>query len=353
VLAAKQVLADLDAARAARPWYTPSSAFLAALTTAQAAVASAASATVESQQGAWGAKGLDAAVHAQVLLFSEAGVQYARAHSASGSAWGVTFDNISGGADALQTVAQLYGRDGWVRIVFDRSQPASAYVDEIAAAHAAGLRVVGELLDSLYMASISDAGWQQRVASYVSTLPDVDEWEVGNEVNGNWLGNGVAAKIAYAANFVKQHTRARTLLTLYWQLGEDDAAHSMFTWAAANLGPAAASIDDIGISLYPENNPMGSSFDRVMRTLHAQFPGQRLMITELGYWSRDLGHTWWWGSQSDPYGAGRLAVAGLYQSAVFGFPYSGGGTFWWYYLQEMTPGSALWQNMHDLHASAS
>jgi hypothetical protein len=182
----------------------------------------------------------------------------------------------------------------------------------------------------------------------------VDEWEVGNEVNGSWLGRDVGAKVAYAADFVKRHTSARTLLTLYWQLGEDAPRYSMFTWASRNLSAGTMTdIDDVGISLYPEDHPMGLAFDRALRTLHARFTRQRLLISELGYWSPDLGHTWWWGVRRAPRERGRLAVAELYQSAVLGYPYSGGGTYWWYYRQEAMARTPLWRLLASLHTRVS
>ncbi len=359
LLAGRQLVAGLEASVASRPWYVPSAAFITAYNTAHNRLASANSAANEAQQGALGAQAMNAAAHADVLLLAEAGVQYARAHrDALRPQFGVTFDDISGGAADLSTVSRLVSgdaADGWVRIVFDRTSSAKYYAAEVGAAHSAGLRVLGEILDSSDMSSQTLAAWQSRVQSYVSTLPSVDAWEVGNEVNGSWLGGNVAAKVAYAAAYVKSHTTARTVLTLYWQLGEDNASDSMFTWAAANL-PAStlANIDDMGLSLYAEDHPMGTAFDRVMAAMHRAFPAQRITLTELGYWSADLGHTWWWGSKADPLSAGRLSVAALYQSAAMGYSYSGGGGYWWYYLLEALPEStALWGTLSAVHTSVA
>lgn len=355
-LAARQAVARLELALQARPTYVPSAAFLSSAGTARVELAASAGATSESDEGAHGARGLDAAVHATTLLLAEYGVQYARAHRAEQRPqWGVTLDDTSGGATDLATVRDLVDgdpQDGWVRLVFDAARTAASYTAEVRAAHAAGLHVTGQILDSSDMAGLSLARWQQRVAEYVTALPSVDEWEVGNEVNGNWLGHDVTAKIQYAAAYVKAHTTARTMLTLYWQLGEDDPAHSMFTWAKANLSPQVlATIDDLGVSLYPEDHPMGAALDRVTTTLHRLYPQQRIAITELDYWSPDLDHTWWWGSRTDPTGAGRRAVATLYQAASLGYPYSGGGTYFWYYLEEALPRAALWTALHDVHAA--
>jgi hypothetical protein len=230
-----------------------------------------------------------------------------------------------------------------VRLVFDLSEGPSYYTATVRAAHKAGIRVVGQFLDSSDMARVSQKQWQRRVARFVTGLPDVDTWEVGNEANGNWLGSGVGAKIAYAAAYVKAHTRASTLLTLYWQLGEDDAEHSLFTWASSLPQSTVRNLDQIGLSVYPEDHPLGAAFDRVFRTLHEAFPRQRLAITELGYWSADTGHAWWWGSRDDPTGKGRQAVADLYTRAVFGYPYSAGGTYWWYFLEEVRPSDSVFR----------
>lgn len=349
LLAARQAVASLDQGVAARPAYQPSTAFRLVSGAAHSQLAAANAAGSEAQQGADAARALDAAVHADLTMLAEYGAQFAASHSSLNQQSGVTIDDIAGGVRTLQNYRNVVGNSahGWVRVVFDRSEPPRYYANEISSAHALGLRVVGQILDSSDMSSVSLAQWQQRVAHYVSVLPTVDEWEVGNEVNGNWLGSGVAAKVSYAAQYVKQHTHARTLVTLYWQLGEDNPQHSMFNWARANLtSTILRHVDDIGISLYVEDHPMGLAFDRVMGTLHREFPQQRLGITELDYWSPDLGHTWWWGSETDPTGTGRTDVASLYQSAVFGYPYSFGGGYWWYYVEEAQPGTPLAQTLH-------
>ncbi|MBV8636812.1 MAG: hypothetical protein JO322_01905 [Candidatus Eremiobacteraeota bacterium] len=353
LLAARQLVSDLDGAVAARPWYTKSTEFNTAYAAAHTLLDDANAATTESSQGAYGAQAMNAAVHAEVLLLSQSGLQYARAHydGTGQPEWAVTVDTLTGGTSNLQTIANLYGTDGWLRLQFLEEEPPSYYASEVASAKKLGLHVVGQILDSSDWPDLSYAQWEARVQSYVQAFPNIDEWEVGNEANGNWLGTGVAQKINYAAAYVKAHTHARVLLTLYWYLGDDDAQHSMFTWAGANLNSSIMShVDDLGISLYPEEEPMGSAFERVVTTLHNQYPAQRVMVTELDYWTDDGDHIWWWGSQSDPYHAGRIDVANYYQAALYSYPYAGGGSFWWNYVEEVLPqGSGLWNALHALH----
>ncbi|MBV8529767.1 MAG: hypothetical protein JO104_00495, partial [Candidatus Eremiobacteraeota bacterium] len=274
---------------------------------------------------------------------------YAAAHRAERE-WGVTFDTIAGGVGDLQTAAGLYPRNGWLRICFDPGERPAYYAAEIDRAHRLGLRIVGQILDSSEMRHWSVAAFEQRTREYVAALPTVDEWETGNEINGSWLGSigSVVAKTRYASKYIKQHTRARVMVTLYWELGVGRKENAIFNWAVANMGTIAPYVDDIGVSLYPRQNPMGEPFDRVMTALHDAFPKQRILVTELDY---DRGRGWWWSSPAS-IAAGRDAVARLYQSAIVGYPYSGGGTFWWYFVEEVTRGNGLYRTLRSVYRSA-
>jgi hypothetical protein len=353
LLAARQAAAALERALRARTACRPSLAFRRARGRLDALLAEAAKARGR-RRAALGAQALDAAVAASTRMLTEYGIQAARRLGPGARQWGFTLDGVDDARRMLAGVADLAPGDGWVRIVFDRAESPEAYRGTVELAHRLGVRVVGQILDSSQMKDVPLAAWRERVGRYVDTLPEVDEWEVGNEVNGTWLGRDVVAKVAYAARYVREHTGARTLLTLYWQLGEEAPRSSTFEWAAGNLSAALlADIDDIGLSLYPEDHPMGLALDRVLSTLHARFPAQRLLISELGYWSADLGHTWWWGSPTDAQDRGRVAVASLYQSAILGYPYSGGGTYWWYYRQEAAGPTPLRRAFATLHAHAT
>ena len=352
LLAAAQARVRLERLRATRPGYRPSGE-LERRHVRVAALLGEAETASPSRRGALGMQALDAAVDATLLMLIESGLRCARARRPGELQWGYTLDSIEDADQALMSVAELAPRDGWVRMVFDRAEPPETYRPAVGLAHSLGVRVIGQLLDSAQMGDVSPAAWRERVHRYVRALPNVDEWEVGNEVNGTWLGRDVVAKIAYAARYVREHTRARTLLTLHWQLGEDESRSSMFEWAVRHLSPPLTRhIDDLGVSLYPEVHPMGLALDRVLETLHARFPAQRLLISELGYWSPDLPHLWWWGSADRPKDRGRAAVARLYGSAILGYPYGGGGTYWWYYRQDALGPTALRRELASLHARA-
>ncbi|WP_369069721.1 hypothetical protein [Kineococcus terrestris] len=336
-LIAQQALDDLDGQLSRRPGPVPT-AVEREHQRARELRAAALAAPDAAREGALSARAFDAAVAAQVqLLGGPAAVP------APGRQVAVTFEDPSR-HDALAGVRDLAGdgaREPWVRLVFDAARPASSYRADVAAARAAGVHVLGQFLDSTQSDAVDAAGWRRRVAEYVAALPGVQAWEVGNEVNGGWVVPDAAERAVWAARYVKENSTARTVLTLYWQLGEDDPADSLFQWAADHL-PAAdlADVDDLALSVYPEEHPLGPAVDRVLRTLHRAYPDQRLLVGELGYGGPDLEPRWWWGSRDAA--AGKVETARWYSAVAASHPLTGGGTYWWYYLDDALPPSPVW-----------
>ena len=132
-----------------------------------------------------------------------------------------------------------------------------------------------------------------------------------------------------------------TLLTIYYQLGQDDEAHSTFTWIEQNLDSGLKDlVDVVGLSIYPQQHPLGTAADRVMSAFEKAFPGKKVAVTELSYGGADLdGAPWWFGSATDLRQA-RRAVAEHLTSVGLGRVKSWGAPFWWYYLEDETPGAA-------------
>jgi hypothetical protein len=247
---------------------------------------------------------------------------------------GVTFNSLAVTDQRWLDASAIVGHGGWVRVLLDLDEPIAEYRPIVERAHRNGLRVLGQMLDSSQMKRLDLAGWKTRVDALLDAYPDMDGWEVGNEVNGNWLGPDVREKVAYAAARAKiVSPQARTMMTVLWNLGEDVPEDSTFTWLATVPTSTLANIDDLGVSLYPEDHPLGIAFDRVFTTLHTTAPHAAIVVSELGYGNDDLGHTWWWGSPTAATSA-RRSVARFYDAASRAHPYSGGGTFWWYFLEE-------------------
>ncbi|QCX77440.1 hypothetical protein C9F11_18940 [Streptomyces sp. YIM 121038] len=363
--AAKDAERRLDEALALRPAYRRSARFTAARRTAARELARADAADSDAGRGKHGQRALSAIDTAYGLLLEEYGPRARRTHAP----WtGVT---VADGADPKRW-APLAGRltrpHGWARIVFDADDDPRApvprrYREAVAAAHAAGLKVLGQPVDSAYANGSEHpelgtrAGYLARIKRYVDAFPEIEAWEVGNEVNGCWTDSRTTAdgdctdkllpprdrmrhKIADAAAYVrKKRPGADVVLTLYWQLGTDAARWSAFTWPRANLPRAVREdIDVVLLSSWIEDAPLGLAFDQVMTRLAADFPGRRVGLGELGYWNADTSRFYWAFDEDDP-AAARRRVARRYYAAALGYPSSVGGTFWWYFAQEM-PGDA-------------
>lgn len=266
---------------------------------------------------------------------SEAHLQLYERAPKSSLAWrGVTFDSPIVRRDQWLSASSVVGKGGWIRIVLDREEPLDSYKPVVEQAHSAGLRVLGQILDSSEMKALDLDQWKERVNVVVSSLPTIDAWEVANEANGNWLGTDVGAKVTYATRRVKELApNKQRVLTLLWNLGEDVEDDSVFRWLGTLDRATLSEIDVVGLSIYPEDHPMGTAYNRVVSTLHRYAPRARIGITELGYGNDDLGGTWWWGSPKHK-ALGKRNVARFYDHASRVHPYSAGGTFWWYFLQE-------------------
>ena len=115
------------------------------------------------------------------------------------------------------------------------------------------------------MSTVAAPAYAQRASDYVAAFPSgVDLWEVGNEINGNWLGNtaDVVAKMTVAFNLVVA-AHGRTALTLYG-CSDSGPSYDMLTWAAANVpSRMRTGLDYVLVSYYegdcgvPPRRPTG------------------------------------------------------------------------------------------------
>jgi hypothetical protein len=355
----------LDEALEARPGYKRSPAFDASYANAESELKRAAAATSDSGRGRFGQRALDEISRANDALLAGYGPVYARGRQKD--PWiGLTVDDpdvFPGWPDMAGDLTEPFG---WVRIVFDPTVDHGDpryYKDAIEAADKAGLKILGEPIDSYFANRYTRAGYLGRMRKYVDAYPQVDAWEVGNEVNGCWVdsktdadGNctgklvpandRIANKIADSAAYVRRkRPNAQVVVTLYWQIGTDYAKWSVFNWSRANLTDRVRKdIDVVLLSQYVEDAPMGLAFDPVMRTLRAEFPDQRIGLGELDYWSSDTSRVWWAFARDDTL-AGRRALAAHYYASALGYPRSVGGGFWWYFVEEMPGDPKLQQEI--------
>jgi hypothetical protein len=348
--AARDVKLRLDAALAARPDYQPSREMRTAYDEAAGHMAAADASTEQSLKGKEGQLALDRLAAAYNALLFEHGPACARATCAQVPPWlGLTIDRTTDYRKTLDLAASLTQPYGWIRIVFDAGKRPSDYAEFIRYAKDKGLKVMGEPVDSFYDKRYTRARYRQRFVDFITAFPEVDAWEVGNEVNGGWLSREIPGKIADAVREVRERAPGKlTVLTLFWQLNTETAKTSMFTWIDANL-PASVrkDIDVVFVSLYQEQAPMGVFFDRMMLALRREFPAQKIGLGELGYWIP--GQQFWWAhSKDDPNGAGKRGTASQYYHAALDYAGSVGGGFWWTYVQDFPADPAMQSILRNL-----
>lgn len=248
--------------------------------------------------------------------------------------YGVTLDDITGIADSVAALAALPHR-ATTRIVFDEGQAPAYYAQAVPAVHAVS-DVMGEILDSQFVRDASVAAYTQRTSDYLAAFPgSVDIWEVGNEINGNWLeaASGgpadVAAKMTGAFDLVKS-AGGRTALTLYG-CSDSDAAHDMFSWVDAHVPARMRSgLDFVLVSYYEGDcGAPRSDWPAVFRQLRAQFPASSLGFGECGAVDSKGGEI------TDV--AAETAYLDRYYRMSIAEPGYVGGYFWWFFHQEMVP----------------
>jgi hypothetical protein len=253
--------------------------------------------------------------------------------------WGVTLDDVSDTAPIVASLEALPTKP-IARVVFDQGTGPADYASAIAALHPHSY-LMGQLVDSSDAKAYTVAGYRQRAVNFVSKFGNqIDLWEVGNEVNGEWLGttSQTVAKIT-AAYQVVTAAGGRTALTLYYNPNcWSKASNEMFTWAKANV-PAdmKAGLGYVLISYYPEdcNNywPSHAVWQSVFDQLHQIFPHARLGFGESGN-----------SNDRDSVAQKVALLHRYYRLQIQGDNYVG-GYFWWYYVEDALPyqGNPVWQ----------
>lgn len=238
--------------------------------------------------------------------------------------YGVTVDSIEELPDTIDSLKSLAVKP-MTRVVFDPWQPASDYAPSVSQIYGASF-VMGEILDSYSFSQYNLTQYKQRTKSYFNNMKNiVDIWEVGNEINGEWLGGttAVVAKVSGAYDIVKA-AGGRTALTLYYnpQCWEKPS-HEMFRWVTTNI-PARIKqgVDYVWVSYYEEDcNNYQPNWSDVMNRLSAIFPNSKIGIGECGTRQEDK----------------KAELVKRYYSLKVNLPAFVGGYFWWYFKQDMVP----------------
>jgi hypothetical protein len=211
-----------------------------------------------------------------------------------GHIYGVTVDDISGLKAIALALADM-PRFPAVRIVFDKGEPVSYYTSAVNALRPYAY-IMAQPVDSSDAKAYSLSGYANQFQKFWNAMSQtVDLWEVGNEVNGNWLGTGIMDKVQSAFDIV-HGGGGHTMLTFFY-MGEakgancnDAAKDDMFTWIDANF-PASnpnrermrLGLTQVSISWYPDQcSGVDPDWSYVFTRLASIFPNSRVGFGEVG-----------------------------------------------------------------------
>lgn len=244
--------------------------------------------------------------------------------------YGVTIDAINNLNRIVTSLSNLNVKPT-TRIVFDEWQPASDYLNAVNQIHNVSF-IMGEIIDSYYMHEYSVNQYKNRVREYIRVLGDrVDIWEIGNEINGEWLGStqSVISKISYAFDTLS-YLKKQTAITLYYNKDcWSNPQNEMFRWANENIPQRMKlKLDYVLISYYEDDcNNYQPDWQQVFDSLHTMFPNAKIGIGECGTMIA---------SRKEEY-------INRYYRMYITTPNYVGGYFWWYYKQDCVPWTkALW-----------
>ena len=248
--------------------------------------------------------------------------------------YGLTIDSIKNLPDIVTSVGELRNKPT-TRVVFDERVPASQYVEAVTQLKKVSY-IMGEILDSFPMHKYSVNDYITRTHDYLDTLGDkVDIWEIGNEINGDWLGNttDVVDKMIGAYDIIKNAGKT-TELTLYYNQGcTKKPSNEMFTWAQANIpSRMMTGLDYVLVSYYEDDcKGLQPNWPSVYKRLAMMFPNSKLGFGECG----------------TKYKARKERYIKRYYGLKIKAPRYVGGYFWWYYKQDMVPKTKpLWSVMN-------
>lgn len=276
--------------------------------------------------------------------------------------FGLTFDDslINTRMADLDWLAEAAQRSGsnWVRVVFRPNaqdfeyaslRSFNEYDGVIQELRKRNLKVLGAILDTTqWPKAMTPEAYAERVKNIVLHYKgQVSSWEVGSEINGDWLGGASdplsldqVFKIysAGAAKAKELDPDTETMATLYWwEATAPDRAHSLSGWlkryAPQGFG---RNVDMVGVELYPEDNPVGMALERAFDTVADAVPTKKLMLSSFGYVEKDQLKGYWWLAPDDVDG-GRKDLVILYTVASCAMRSSVCGGFWWQTLDQMLP----------------
>lgn len=247
--------------------------------------------------------------------------------------YGWTVDDVSGVSKIVASL-QASPKRLTTRVVLDPGTTPTDYRSAVRAMDP-HTTLMGELMDSESMAASSVAAYRSRAVAFVSGLPEVDVWEVGNEVNGDWTGSytSVQQKVE-AAYQVANGAGKAAALTLWYNPGCKGSSRELDPVAFSQRYVSEATragLTYLWVSYYETEcngyRPIAQVVTALFSQLHQLYPNALLGFGEVGLPSRTTTATL----------AKARSIMTYYYGLRVDVPGYVGGYFWWYGRQDLVP----------------
>lgn len=246
-----------------------------------------------------------------------------------------------------------------VRLVMDPERAIDAYKKAVGAL-IPHVDVMIQILDSTEFPRYSAEWIADRTRAAMAAFGDnVAIWEIGNELNGSWVGASPAqinekAKAAY--NVVRVGGGKTAITFNYWSSSDcySQPWEATLSYARQSV-PVFADIDYVFLSVYetacaPSQHPSAADLASMLNSLGEMYSHSSLGIGEVG--AQGVAD----GLSSNPSMAEKERLAryyyGLHDSLVAQVgPRYVGGYFWWYFREDVIDApeeSSLWPVLNEL-----
>ncbi len=355
-------------ALANKPKYSPSNIFSSLHNKIDICFKQLSLASTDSLKGKTGQECIDLVAQGMTVLLREYGIMRARELSDTDARWGVTIEpnyrvNLKEEYEKIDDLKGLFHpKHRWARIIMHGNEdiwevePTLSHISKIINyAFDNNVKTMGQLFDSTDQAKIPLQQFKILVDQVISYpgFEKISAWEVGNEVNGGWLGSEMTEKIEYASKKVKSvYPDKKVCLTFYWYSMQDSMQSSLFNWIDSHVTQEIRNnIDCVALSIYFDQQPLGFLWDKIMTKLSETFPNKEVMAGELAFIDPGITEFFREGpAHLTDEEAAKMYIVNRYASA-FATPAAVGGGFWWYYDSEMVGRQPLWYTLREFYCS--
>jgi hypothetical protein len=272
------------------------------------------------------------------FLFLISGNAFSQQTIDSASIFGVTIDDSYSNIPEIKEALAGHCIKPTARIVFKEFVSPADY-KELLTQIKPDSYIMGQLLDSYYVKNYSVKQYTDRAKEYYNALGNlVDIWEIGNEINGDWLekndGNidSVVAMLQGTYDIIKP-TGKKTAITFYFNRAcYSSSKYEMFTWINDKLSSSIKQGLDYALVSYYEDDCKNTiltqnEWQQVFDSLHVIFPNAKLGMGECGTTAAEK----------------KAEYIERYYKMKITTPGYIGGYFWWHYKQDCVPKTkSLW-----------